>query len=206
MDASTSRDDTKSSDLLSGGAVTEMGSSSAKQESVEAMVEPCSSPRPPSSVNAAVRVGSSSGTTMNGAGTLDTFQLARQPASVTTGLGCPAVDALCPTASMHDAVRVPAQPDAPVTVSASSSRSVDTATALLLAPTTSAAAGADAAMPVGRAAAARFDAVHAVMLIARLQDAASRDSTRSVGAGANTPPGSVVAATTDSHDTANVTG
>ena len=157
-------------------------------------------------MNVAVMSGTVSGTTTTVAAADVVFQSARQPASVTIGLGCTIVVAVKPTASMHDAVSAPTHPDAPATVNASRRRSVYTALELPLGPTVSDVAGDATVMPVGRDASAGLVVAQELTLMARLQTAASRDSTRSDGDGVNSPPGSAVSAGVDAHDTANVAG
>jgi len=108
---------------------------------------------------------------------------------------------------MHDAISVPVQPDAPLTVNASSNKSVGTASELPLAPTDSDVAGDDTVMPDGRDARDASDVAHEVVLMVRVQVAASCDSTRNVGAGDSSPPGSAVSVVDDgAQDTANVAG
>jgi len=112
-------------------------------------------------------------------------------------------------ASTHDAVNVPAQPDAPLTCNASNRRLLDTALELPLAPTVSDTAGDTTAMPAGRDASAWSNVAHTLTLMAREQLAVSREYTRSVGAGISASPGSAlsaVSADVDSHDTVKVTG
>ena len=204
VDDSTSRDDTRSSDWLSGG-VEVVGSNSAIHDSDVKLVT-VSTPPLPTKLNTAVSSGSASGTTTNGAGGKPlAFQSARQLANTTAGLGCPAVDAVRPTASTHVAVSDPVQPDAPLASNASRCRSDGTASGVPLAPTDSNVAD-DTVMLAGRAASAGLDVAHEVTLIVRLQVAASRDKTRSVGADDNSPLGSAASVGVAAHDTAKVAG
>ena len=109
------------------------------------------------------------------------------------------MDAVWPTASTHDAVSVPMQPDAPYVVNPSISKPVGKALGLPLACT-----GTGTVMLAGRDASAGLGVAHELTLMARVQVIARQDDTCSVGAGDSTLPGSAVSVGVDAHDTANV--
>ena len=205
-DANTSRGGTRSSGLASGGRVADVGRRSATQDNVDAMAGV--TPPMPVSEKTAGNTGNSPGTTTNGSGIWDKFQSARHAGSVTVGfpVGCPAVDAVWPAASMHAAVSVPVQPDAPLTISVVSSKSVEAASSVPLAPTTKVVSVADTIIPTGREASSGFSMPHDVTLTAREQVAASRDTIRSVSDSTKVSPGSVASVGVDSHTTVNVAG
>ena len=77
---------------------------------------------------------------------------------------------------------------------------------MALALTARAVDGVDTVMPDGRDASAGLDVAHEVTLMVRVQDAASRDSTRSASAGESTPPGSAATCGVAAHATAKVAG
>jgi len=116
------------------------------------------------------------------------------------------VDAVWPAASTHVTVSVPTQPDAPLTATASSDKYESMASGIPLASTTSADDGVEAVIPVGRDASAGLEVAHDVRLMARVHAAASRETTRSIGAGTNTPPGNAAVTGVDAHDTAILAG
>ena len=204
-DDSTIRGDTNSSDLFIVGGVADAGSSTARQDSAVDAIVGVLAPSVPTIANTAGRAGNTSGTTTNGSGHPVVFQSARHAASVTIGLTCSAVDATRPMVSMHDAVSVPVQPDAPATVNAFSSKSFVAVLVSPLALTANAAAGVDTVMLAGRDASAGLDVAHELAAMVMVQVAASCDCTRSVGPDTTMPPGAARLAV-ETHDTAKMAG